>query len=69
MDPRHYYIIQTTNGIDKINFDRLFENCEYCNEIPKLMTKISHYVNFYDDVSDDKSYNLCSIISKKVQNI
>jgi hypothetical protein len=65
MDYRHFYIIQNTKGTEAVNFHRLFERWDFGNEISKLMGKISHYVNFYDDVSDEESYELCSLVSKK----
>lgn len=64
MDQKYHYIIQTTHGTDKVNFNRLFESCYFGNGVARLLAKISHYVNYYDDVTDEKSYSLCSVVSK-----
>lgn len=66
MDYKHYYIIQTSNGIDKVNFNRLFESCYFGRDVVKLLGKISHYINYYDDVTDEVSLDLSSIISKNL---
>lgn len=69
MEPSYKYIIQCQNGVDKVNFNRLFETCHFGIEVEKLLSKIWHYVNYYDDVSDEQSIKISEILSVNMKSV
>jgi len=69
MEPSYKYIIQSQNGVEKVNFYRLFETCHFGTEVEKLLTKIWHYVNYFDDVTDEQSIKISEILSVNMKSV
>lgn len=69
MEPSYKYIIQNQNGIERVNFNRMFNVCHFGNNVEKLLTKIWHYVNYYDDVTDEQSIKMSEILSVHTKSI
>lgn len=69
MEPSHKYIIQCQNGVEKVNFNRLFNVCHFGVGVEKLLAQIWHYINYYDDVSDEQSIKISEIISVNMKSV
>ena len=69
MEPSYKYIIQCQNGVEKVNFNRLFNTSHFGTEVEKLLSKIWHYVNYYDDVSDEQSIKISEILSVNMKSV
>jgi hypothetical protein len=69
MEPSYKYIIQCQNGVEKVNFNRLFETFYFGTNVEKLLTKIWHYINYYDDVSDEQSIKISEILSVNTKSV
>jgi len=69
MNPKYFYLIRNTNGVETVDFRRIFDKFESSENIFKLLNKISHYVNYFDDVTDKQSYELCSLVSKNFKTV
>lgn len=66
MDRTAYYLIQNTNGVETINFQRMFDNCCIGNNTEALLNKLWNYVNFYDDVTEEQELKFLEMLKSFV---